>query len=240
MLMPLTEEEKNALQLLGVHDCFDTGQLILKEDMLRKQFRKQALSTHPDRAAARGGDPERMQSAFLDISESYQLLMNRIMIQKGVSYRTSRVHVRPEPKEKVKEKSVSLGFYKGRFPDKKLRFAEYLYYKKAITWEQLISALSWQFLNRPKIGEMARDKAWLTDSQILQIIRLKKSSQRFGLAAVNNGFLSVEQCREILRAQKRQNLPIGRYFLIHGIMDRTTLNENLGRFLLHNSRFKRK
>ncbi|MDC7225077.1 MAG: J domain-containing protein [Spirochaetales bacterium] len=244
MLMPLNEEEKRALQQLGVYDCFDTVQLVRKEEFLRRQFRKKALRTHPDRALQHGSDPEMMREAFQNISDSYRLLMDRIMVHKGVSYRTAKVSVRKEETSRKKEttrtgQSVSVGYYKGRFPEKKLRFAEYLYYKKRITWEQLISALSWQFLNRPKLGELARRKGWMTNEQIVHVLKRKKSSQRFGLAAVKQGFLSEEKCRFLLKEQKQIGLPIGTYFTGQFILTEAQLKEHLGQFLLHNSMVRR-
>ena len=234
----LNEEEKNALRLLGVFDCFDTHQLVKREDQLRRHYRKQALSTHPDRAAARGADPERMKEAFQNINDSYRLLMDRIMIHKGVAFRTCKVKIRPEEQKKeTREKSVSVGFYKGRLPEKKLRFAEYMYYTKKITWEQLISALCWQFTNRPKLGDLARSKGWMTEEEILILLRYKKSSERFGLAAVNKGFLTIDRCRELLREQKSVGLPIGKYFLIKHIMTPEQLREQLGAFLVHNKKY---
>ena len=236
----LNEEEKKALNKLGVFDCFDTYQLVMKEEQLRHHFRKQALSTHPDRAMANGSDPELMKEAFQSINDSYRLLMDRIMIHKGVSYRTRKVKVKPAPNEKKSDaNSLIIGFYKGRFPEKKLRFAEYLYYRKRITWEQLVSALSWQFINRPKLGELARTRGWMNDREILELLRNRKSSERFGLAAVNRGYLTVDKCRELLREQKKAGLPIGSYFLKECIMTESQLRKQLGLFLLHNSKFRR-
>ncbi|MDC7221716.1 MAG: J domain-containing protein [Spirochaetales bacterium] len=238
MLKPLSEEEKRALNSLGLFDCTDAVQLVQKEDVLKKQFRKKALKTHPDRAAQCGRDPEQMRRAFQNINDNYQILMDRIMAQKGVSFRSSKVHVRKESPNATKEQSVSVGFYKGRCPEKKLRFAEYLYYCKKISWEQLISALSWQYTNRPKLGELARKKGWMTDEQIIRILREKKSSQRFGLASVNLGYLTVDKCRILLGEQKLTGLPIGSYFTKKYILTEAQLKEQLLLFIRHNRKYR--
>lgn len=248
MVMALSVEEKKALHLFGVYDCHNAHQLIQQEEAIKRIYRKRALSSHPDRAQFRGFDPVQMVKVFQSVSESYQLLMQRIIHHKKGPQTSSRtVKVRPKnyhKREKTettspkKARSVSVGFYMGPVPAKQLRYAEYLYYKKYITWEQLISALSWQFINRPKLGELARERGLLTNNQILTILRAKKSSQRFGLVAVNKGFLSVANCKEILKFQRKAGLPIGKFFVDNSILSSLKLHETLNLFSEHNRQYK--
>jgi hypothetical protein len=237
MLIALNEKEQTALRNLGVFNCFDSAQLVKNEELLKRCFRKKALKTHPDRAASIGLDPDKMREAFQNLNDSYQLLMDRIMAHKGISRQVGKVHVRKERSTRKKEDAPSVGFYKGSFPDKKLRFGEYLYYSQMITWEQLIAALSWQFITRPKLGELAKMRGWITDVQILRILKTKRTSERFGLAAVNLGYLSADRCRMLLTEQKYKDLPIGKYFTGNAIFTEKQLRDHLGQFLWHNKKF---
>jgi hypothetical protein len=242
MPLTLTHEETKALHLFGVYDCHNAGQLLQREDFIRKLYRRRALSTHPDRAIIKGSDPDIMEKAFQNVNESYNILMQKIILQKGtIKNRPRKVKVQQQGDRKRKEEthSIVVGYYRGYFPEKKLRFAEFLYYNKKITWEQLVASLSWQFMNRPKLGEIAKEKGLLNEEQILSILRNKKSSQRFGLVAVKNGFITVDKCKEILSMQKSLGLPIGKYFLHERIFTMGELNKFLYEFKVHNNQHKR-
>lgn len=240
MVLALTAEEKRALQLFGVYDCHNAGQLLQREDLIRRVYRKRALTTHPDRAVLTGRDPIQMERAFQRVSESYRLLMEKIVLQKGStpSPQTVRVNKGKAPRAGRQAGHVAVGYYKGYVPQKKLRFAEYLYYRRMITWEQLVASLSWQFMNRPKLGELARDKGWLDSKQVMVILKKKKSSQRFGLVAVQQGYISVERCKSLLVLQRNLGLPIGKYFQLEGILGREALDRSLMEFIVHNRQFR--
>ena len=56
-------------------------------------------------------------------------------------------------------------------PKTEMRFAQFLYYSKKIDWNTFVQALSWQWKNRPRLGEIAVEKGYLKHADIITILR---------------------------------------------------------------------
>lgn len=119
-------------------------------------------------------------------------------------------------------------------PSRKLLFGHYLYYAGATNWQTIIKALVWQRTGRPRLGEIGRRFGWLTDQDILTILRKRKLSESFGASAVSLGLLTDKQVRLMVFQQSRLQKKIGDYYLQHKLLSPLQLNELATRFTKHN------
>jgi len=113
-------------------------------------------------------------------------------------------------------------FYEGPFPRRSLRFAEYLYYSRYISWETLLDAVAWQRRSRPRLGELALRWGWLDASQVQQVLREQlrhgPTHVPFAEQAVALGLLTRHEQRTLLARQKALEPKIGSYFVARGVL----------------------
>ena len=133
--------------------------------------------------------------------------------------------------------SAGRRFYRGRTPEKKLRFAQFLYYNGLIDWQAMIDAVTWQLNNRPKIGEIGRAYKFFDHSGVISIIRQKERVELFGSAAMRMGLVNRFQLNAMVGKQQSLNYPIGRYFLEHGTFSRYDLETLLTKSKAHNRKY---
>jgi hypothetical protein len=122
-------------------------------------------------------------------------------------------------------------------PQRPLRFGQYLYYRKAISWKQLIEGILAQRSIRVSFGEVAIDLGFLKQGDLLVIRRSIKPGMFFGEAAVNLGKLTKDQVTQVLSYQARGSKPLGRVFMERGVLTQDQLNTHLWDFKVHNFRF---
>jgi len=201
-----TEETVNYLQLSGI----------------KTAFRERAKTSHPDLAKAFGVNEADLNVKFKKLTEAYNILINTLSDKSDLNI--------PEEKKQGKENFNNPGFksykdflYAGKMPRRKLRFAEYLYYKKIISWKCLIDALVWQYKNRPRIGQICRAEKFLNDEEIFHILRLTSPAEKFGDAAVRNGFIKHSQLYFALKKQANYNLKVGDFFLKFDVLTEDAL-----------------
>lgn len=120
-------------------------------------------------------------------------------------------------------------------PSRKLLFGHYLYYAGVTNWQTIIKALVWQRTGRPRLGEIGRRFGWLTEQDILTILKKRKLSESFGASAVSLGILTDKQVRLMIFQQNRLQKKIGDYYLHHKLLSPLQLNELASRFTRHNS-----
>lgn len=104
-------------------------------------------------------------------------------------------------------------YYTGPMPQVEMRFAQYLYYSKKIDWNTFIHSLTWQWKQRPRMGELAVEKGFLKHQDVLTILRHSLPDELFGKAAIRLGFLSEKELFVLLGHQQLMNKPIGQYFI---------------------------
>ncbi|MDR0868862.1 MAG: J domain-containing protein [Planctomycetota bacterium] len=115
----------------------------------------------------------------------------------------------------------------GTVPKRVLRLGEFLYYHRKISWENLFSALVWQRLSRPRLGEIALEKGLFKAGDMIDLRRYRHVGEVMGEAAVRLRIIDERQLRVLLGYQKMYNCPLGRYF----VEERLIKPEELNRYL---------
>lgn len=128
------------------------------------------------------------------------------------------------------------GIYTGAIPNRKLLFGHYLYYAGIIDFRTIIHALIWQKVNRPRVGELAQRFGWLSNKEVLTILRHRTISRPFGKSAVDMGVLSEAQLKTILFRQKCLQRKFGEYLVENNIITPYKLNKLIQSHRLHNAK----
>lgn len=140
--------------------------------------------------------------------------------------------------ESTKEKTTSF-YHKGPLPRLSLRLGQYLYYSGRIDWQTMIDALTWQYMNRPLLGQIAKSMGFLLDQHIVLVQRRRKAGEPFGSAATRLGFLDKHKLNLSLGKQRLLNLPLGRYFTERHILTEGQLQSVLLELHRHNIQLRR-
>lgn len=122
-----------------------------------------------------------------------------------------------------------------QIPARPLLFGHFLYYTGITDWQTIIKAIVWQRTERPKIGELAKKYGWLSNHDILHILRRRNLSDSFGKSAVNMGFINDNQLRILLFHQKRMQKKFGQYFVQNNLLTPFELQSLVSKFYSHNS-----
>ncbi|MDP2105604.1 MAG: J domain-containing protein [Desulfobulbaceae bacterium] len=164
--------------------------------------------------------------------------------------------VKPKPKPKTKTTDQPGGFTRfkdrpssawtvsgdkplGAIPSRRLLFGHYLYYAGLTNWQTIVKALVWQRTGRPRLGEIGRRFGWLTDQDILTVLKKRKLSDSFGASAVDLGLLTERQLSLMLYQQNKLQKRFGEYFIHHKLMTPTQLDELARHCFRHNTSFDR-
>jgi curved DNA-binding protein CbpA len=129
-------------------------------------------------------------------------------------------------------------FYTGPMPKTEMRFAQFLYYSKKIDWNTFVQALSWQWKNRPRLGEIAVEKGYLKHAEIITILRHSFPGELFGKAAIRLGFLSERELFLLLGHQKLLNKPIGLFFIEQCSFPQSEIEKQLAQMKKFNTEVK--
>lgn len=130
--------------------------------------------------------------------------------------------------------------YRGPLPNRQLLFGHYLYYAGQVSWQSVIKALMWQKAQRPRLGEIARERGWLSSDEIFLVLKsCAGSSLPFGQQALQQGLLTKAQLLTLLFEQRRQHKKVGEFFVKHNMLTSQQLQVLLDRFQHHNARLAR-
>jgi hypothetical protein len=151
---------------------------------------------------------------------------------KGPASGASRPHPRPTPSWQTRQPWDRVAV-----PSRKLLFGHFLFYAGVTNWQTIIKALVWQRTGRPRLGEIGRRFGWLTDEDILTILKKRSLYASFGSSAVALGFLTARQLQLMLFQQNRLQKKFGEYFVHHNILTPAQLNELARQFAQHNTSF---
>lgn len=127
----------------------------------------------------------------------------------------------------------------GAIPSRKLLFGHYLYYAGITNWQTIVKALVWQRTGRPRLGEIGRRFGWLTDQDILTVLKKRKLSDSFGASAVALGFLTERQLNLMIFQQNKLQKRFGEYFIHHKLMTPVQVDEMVRHCARHNTAFDR-
>ena len=198
----------------------------LEGPALKHAYRQAALRTHPD-SFTDTDSPS--QALFVAVNQAYQALS---------SYIAGRANglgtVVPTADTATRSKSFAPIFYHGAVPETSLRLAEFLYYTRVISWNVMIDAIIWQRRQRPRFGDMAKQRHLLAEDDIRTIFTKKKIGEKIGSVAVRLGLMNVEEVNTILDEQINLQVPIGLYFTEQGYLEADQLDLILSDLQLHN------
>lgn len=121
-----------------------------------------------------------------------------------------------------------------KIPARKLLFGHFLLYAGVTNWPTIIKALVWQRTGRPRLGEIGRRFGWLTEQNILHILKRRKLSESFGSSAISLGLLTDQQLRLMIFQQNRLQKKFGEYFIHHQLLSPAQVNELARQFARHN------
>jgi hypothetical protein len=239
--------ERDLSLVLGKAFRFHSADSILLDPaILKRAFRRRAHELHPDKAVARGLDPEYLSDRFRDLQEAFLRALGGM--ESGAYFRMSAISrpsnaahaasaAKPASYQRASQRpgaDILRFFHSGAIPRMRLRIAQYLYYTRRIDWETLVKSLAWQFHFRSKLGELGVELGYLQPSQVLDILRSKRLDETFGAAALRSGCLDQYRLSVLLGRQRLLGLPIGRYFLDNGFIGEAGLEEALKALCAHN------
>ena len=227
----------------------------LKPAGVKAAYRKRAMETHPDRAAAISGDADFLEKRFKEISGAYQLLLDFMVNPWKYSLdEKGSLYVRKQPVRPAKPARPTSPFarpaahqrktphpfeplYTGRIPPRRLLFGQYLYYSGHVSLSTLIKAIVWQRLQRPSLGAIAMSWGWLEGCDILDILRSRKYGEKFGECALRLGRLSRYQISKLLEKQKNVQPLIGKYFIDQKLASSEQIFKRIVDMKIHNKKY---
>jgi len=215
----MTPDITSALRILYGQDVPHSPVFIktLHPDQIKAVFRQRALELHPDRAVTLGKNPGEMNEAFKDVKLAYERILDLIEPTLGKAVdappRTSGKNEPPRSKTRADH------YWEAGIPQITLLLGQYLYYSGHITFDDLISAVSWQRRQRPSFGRIARTWGYLTEKEIRFILKHRARGERIGEAALRTGFLSLFQITALIGSQTWIQKPFGEYFHAKGILE---------------------
>ncbi len=220
----------------------------LKPDGVKAAYRKRALETHPDRAVVVSGKPDSLEKRFKEINLAYQLLLAFLSCPEKYSldeagvihkhYKRKQQPARHTARRKPHSTPKTEPLYRGRIPDRKLLFGQYLYYAGHVSFAALIKAIVWQRLQRPSIGAIAASWGWIEGPNILDILRSRRYGEKFGECALRLGYISKFQLSLLLERQRAIQPQIGKYFVEQGKLTPFQLYKLVEEMKAHNRKFR--
>jgi len=231
--------------------------LLLDPKRLKREYYRRAHEFHPDKAATSGLDPEYLTLRFRSVCEAYAGVLDSLnsgafaaLVREaptaGKADRETRMHsdrgdgphfgkrANPGQWANPGHQASARVFHSGRMPGSPLRLGQYLYYGRDIDLHTLIRSLSWQLRARPKLGDLGIQLGYLSQDDILGILRGKGGNELFGEAAVRLGLLTPAKLSVLAGRQLLLNLPIGRFYVDNGYLDESVLTSRLESLKRHN------
>lgn len=211
---------------------------------IKSAYRKKALLTHPDRAPIRIGENEaHLNRRFIETKDACDHLLDFVRLRhtlvrpprpgRGSRGRGTAPHAPRDARRKRRREY----YYHHSLPRRRLLVGEFLFYSGAVSWEALIKAIVWQRRQRPRLGEMALRRGWLSTFQVRDLVRRKRLGVPIGEAFVRRGFLSRRQLELLILEQRRLQRALGEYFVETGRLTRKGLEGLLGEREDHNGAF---
>jgi len=220
---------------------------------LKTAFRKRALETHPDRAKALGIFEKELHARFQMVRQAYDILnaflktQNMLHTTRSASTRWSQrspqtagnrkhnTHQRQSQRHTTTRRRTGQDhFYQGSLPRRCLLFGQYLYYSGIISWRTLIDAITWQRMQRPRIGQIAMGWGLLSSRDVIKILTERTLNERFGECALRIGYITNFQHIALIGRQRKLQRPLGEFFIRNGNLTGGQLLHLLNRHRVHN------
>jgi hypothetical protein len=234
---------------------------------LKATYRRRAMETHPDRARSLGRPERDLAHEFKAVADAYRVLssLGGRAIPRAAPFdvrpRAARAaRPRPRPAEQARARPapppppaperpaarssgprVRVGVRPQDLPQRRLRFAEFLYYSGRVGWDDLVASIAWQRAQRPPVGRIAVDFGFIEPEDVAALLDRRRRAGQSGLPlgefAVREGFLTSFQLLAVLGQQLRLQRPIGQFFVERGILEPDDIELVRRRILRHNSRY---
>jgi len=224
---------------------------------VKSAFRQRALETHPDVLCSLEPANRPVGDAdFITVRRAFENLSSYIKRRETFPFMAAQAAAAPAgrrpspgPGGRRPGPSATPGgggpggrpshdtdrLYRGTIPDRRLLLGHFLYYAGLVSWRAIAQGLIWQRSSRPRLGELARRRGWLTDEHIRAVLEMADLRQPFGRSAIDLALLSESQCRHLLMQQQRMQKRIGRFFIESGWLTAADFGETITRFHLHNA-----
>lgn len=226
-----TSTLQQAMENLRIPAYGGAGVVTLRMETLKRAYHERVMQSHPDRAETLGLARDILEGEFKRVNQSYQTLLEFLKSREKV-LQTRKINPR-----QAETRANQSFFYRGKIPQRKLRFGEYLYYSGLVDWNTFIHALVWQMQNRPRFGEIALQLGYLKRDDLNEIIRAKSVRERFGDAALRLGHITDHQRFVVLGRQRVFGKPVGRYFSERCHFGPEFLKKKLDEHARHNSMY---
>lgn len=225
---------------------------------LKHAFRKVIKQSHPDMANLLGINEKNLEIKFRQVQKAYDVLQtalkehNKIIIKNPIHtenntsyYKTTKNDHQSNYKNKNNKRTnyndvlnKKSFYYDAEIPKRKLRFAEYLFYSKRINWNILINSIVWQYQNRPRFGEIARELGYINTDSLLTILKNSNNDEKIGDAGIRLNVIDNFQRYVILGKQRQYNCMIGQFFTENNIFTEKELIEFISEQDSYNKTFR--
>ncbi|MCI4627047.1 MAG: hypothetical protein L3V56_13960 [Candidatus Magnetoovum sp. WYHC-5] len=122
-------------------------------------------------------------------------------------------------------------------PSRQLKLGEYLYHTGIVSWKDLISALVWQSKTRQRVGEIACRWGWLTESEIVELMKNRDKGERIGDLLIRLQVITPFQRNMLVWQQQKSQKPLGEYFIAEGLINVNLLKKHIKNLKDHNVQF---
>lgn len=207
----------------------------LQPSGVKSAFRRRAKETHPDTFSGNcGGGHSVLAEQFCRARTAYEVLCRFISQREESPARRNTRQAASRPRHDAKHDPAT--YHSGEVPQCVLQIGRFLYYRKIISFRDLLHALSWQRSARRPLGAIAREWGWMTASDVVTVISSGLPG-RFGEKAVRLGILDNARLRLMLTEQKLRHRRLGQYFVERRLLTQKELDASLRELKVHNARF---
>jgi len=228
----MSPEIASALRLLYGEQVTVKPELLgrLDPEGLKTAFRLRAMEIHPDRAKILGKSSDELSELFKDVQTAYERLRELL----GPSFEDSRQSSKASKSKDEWARAPGEHYWDADLPRSNLLLGQFLYYAGLVTFNTLISAITWQRQQRPSFGRIAGMWDYLSESQISKIMASRKPGEKFGESAIRLGYISPFQRTTVIGFQKWLQRPIGEFFQEIGILEEAEIVYLIGLMKKHN------
>ncbi len=205
---------------------------------LKAAFRRRLLETHPDLAAALGRPAEELTLQFLEATRAYEWLAPLAVADDELVFHEPAAPSAGTPVERAT--TARPVFYRAPPPQRKLRFAEFLYYSGLISWQAMVDAVGWQRRQRPRLGAIAVSWGYLSRDALDDLLLLRREMRAMhvpiGEFALLQRVITPYQLLALVRRQRALQPAIGVRLVEKGAIAASDMPLLLSKQREHNAR----
>ena len=202
---------------------------------LKELFRVKAAHTHLE--------PQEADSIFeahryTKLRESYICLQQWIREQGPLQHSNQPTHssYRNSPQGVINMQIKPKSKWRLGLPNRTLKTGEYLFYSGQISCGDLIEAVDWQKKQHQRAGQFAVAMGYMKEEDRETVLERQGTDEAFYSAAIRLGVLSTTQRNWLLFKQRRQQRPIGAYFVENDLITTQDLSRALVQKHSHNQK----